>query len=543
MTVPATMRVLNGLRALHAPLILCLAALCAWNPLVGGFDFWAHAAVGSWIWTHASPPHFGLFIWSEPNTPWVAHSWLSQLLFYGILATGGPALVVFCNAAATLLAFFLLWKLWRHAPRSPFAALALLLAVLASLPRLQPRQETISALFLVILVGFLLDWQSGKYDAAFERRTPGRLTIYILVPAFFCLWVNLHAFSIMGLIVLLCAASGDWLQSRKAPEILQHRANRLLLLAALAMVATVLNPYGLSYLQAAAQLRPGNMGQFIVEWRPFWQKPQLPFVFPLAEGALFLWALWAWMRNSNRQYSHGLWLLFALAVTLKSRRMLWLAAILFFAVLAAHAGALSIQPAWRVRRSLMRDNSAAPIPDGMRVLVHAGLAACVAALLFLAAMPRIDSTSAAHRFVRDVPEGAARFLEKQPASLRLFNDYEDSSYFQWRLNGRPRGDESVPSAGRHPLYLDLLNAYPDNLASEYLDVLKANARGLEKLRARRIEAVVLGDHQWSQPLALYLKKNRQWRKVFEDAQSRIWMRVDADTTSLSKIPTMVKSAS
>jgi hypothetical protein len=542
-TSPSATRVLNGLRALHAPLILLFAAICAWNPLVGGFDFWAHAAVGSWIWTHAQPPHAGLFIWSEPSTPWVAHSWLSQLLFYGILATGGPALVIFCNMAATVLAFYLLWKLWRYVPRSLLAAMALLLAVLASLPRLQPRQETISALFLALLVLFLLDWQSGKYDAAFERRAPKMWMICILLPAFFCLWANLHALSVMGLIILFCAAGGDGLQTRMASnvesttvEMARRRANRLVVLAILAMMAMCFNPYGLSYLQAAAPLRPGNMAKSVVEWRPVWQAPQSPFAFTLAEGLLFFWALWAWMRNTDRRWSHGLWLLFGLAVTLKSRRMLWLAAILFFAVLAVHISALSTLAAWRAWRGLMRDNSGAPVPDGMRVLLHAGFSVCVATLVFLTASQRAPQNAAAgNRFVRDVPEGAARFLEKQPASLRLFNDYEDSSYLQWRLNGRPRGDEAVPSAGRHPLYLDLLNAYPDGLAYEYLDILKANARGLEKLRARRVEAVVLGEHQWSQPLARYLEdnKNRQWRRVFGDAQSRIWMRADRLTVRVN----------
>jgi hypothetical protein len=46
----------------------------------------------------------------------------------------------------------------------------------------------------------------------------------------------------------------------------------------------------------------------------------------------------------------------------------------------------------------------------------------------------------------------------------MFNDYENSSYLQWRLNGPLQSGPNqgrVLAQGQRPLYIDLLNAYPD----------------------------------------------------------------------------------
>src|SRR5947207_1388437 len=62
--------------------LVCLfCILQAWCPLPGSDDFWAHAAVGRWIWQNGQVPDHSLFLWTA-SEPWVAHSWLGELALY-----------------------------------------------------------------------------------------------------------------------------------------------------------------------------------------------------------------------------------------------------------------------------------------------------------------------------------------------------------------------------------------------------------------------------------------------------------------------------
>src|SRR5690606_7311378 len=79
---------------LYLPLLLLFIAVATWRPLTGSEDFWAHAAVGRWIWQHAAAPQQTLWLWSTPPIEWIAHSWLSQLVYFGVMRTGGVPLIL-----------------------------------------------------------------------------------------------------------------------------------------------------------------------------------------------------------------------------------------------------------------------------------------------------------------------------------------------------------------------------------------------------------------------------------------------------------------
>ena len=127
---------------LYGCLLALLCVAYAWRPLEGGYDFWAHAAVGKWIWLNHAIPRETLFLWSEPGTPWVAHSWLSELLFFGLLTQGGPLWVAVFNATMVVLTFGVLWFLWKREGTYTFwVPMLFALAIWISAPRFQPRQK------------------------------------------------------------------------------------------------------------------------------------------------------------------------------------------------------------------------------------------------------------------------------------------------------------------------------------------------------------------------------------------------------------------
>jgi hypothetical protein len=537
-------RITKGLPRLYLPLLLLLVAAYAWRPLEGGSDFWAHAAVGRWIVAHGRVPHAPLFLWSEPHSIWVAHSWLCQLLFYNLLTYGGTLSVAIFNVALPVAVFYLLWRVWKQESDISFwAPLLFSLAIWASAPRFMPRPELISALFLTVLLAFLVAWSKGRFDDWLLWRSDLNLS-FVAAPliTLFALWVNLHALVATGLVVLWLAVVAENAQAHLGKQRFQSedtraqnraRARALLVVAVLASCATLLNPYALSYWGALDFLKPGGQARWIDEWKPFWQPDAMLWQYPLAMAVLFAAALAAWRANPLRRWSHLLWLFFSAAIFLRSRRMLFISAILFIVVLAANAHALESPVLWRGWRRMVRGNIFDPIPAGLRLVTRAGILVILITWVLAAASRHMPLSAQTWEVtMRAVPEGAARQILSGKLPRRLYNDYEDSSYLQWRLNGFTPGTKEVPTRGRYPLFIDLLNAYPDRLLAEYLEILEASPAGLKALASRKINCVVLGNHHWyamedkvrvKSPLVAYLDRSG-WKRVFRDRESIIWVK-------------------
>lgn len=526
-----TKRISLAMKLKRVPLIygFLLALLCiayAWRPLEGGFDFWAHAAVGKWIWLNRAIPRETLFLWSEPGTPWVAHSWLSELFFFGLLSAGGPQWVAVFNAAMVTATFFVLWALWKREGTYTFwVPMLFALAIWVSAPRFQPRQELISALFLALLIVFLARCERGCLNGIPRACFWLALAVFAAV---FALWVNLHALVAVGLLLLLATFAGNFFQKMtegKQGSVSQN--SPLLLLLIVGIVATFLNPYGWYYWTAAGVLQSGSQAQFVEEWKPMWAAPAM-FEYMAAMAVLGTVALLAWRANPQRQWSHFLWLLLAVALTLRSRRMLWLAAILFLGVMAVNARYLDPPTLWRKWRRLIGGDPEEVVPGTLRSIARGGAIVCIAVWVLAAASRHTPQEAGSwNMYVRNVPEGAVQYLAPRAAELRIFNDYEDSSYLQWRLNGAL--SRTISLQGNLPLYLDLLNAYPDNLLFEYFDILDANATGVQRLEERKIDCIVLGEHHWDKPLVLFLERpGSGWQAVWSDKQSKIWRKSNGE---------------
>ncbi len=352
---------------LYLPFIVVLCAAYAWRPLHGGYDFWAHAAVGRWMWNHFEVPTHSLFLWSAPDYPWVAHSWLSQLLFYGLIQGGeslgagrGPYVVILFSVVMATLPFVLLWRLWTRRVQTRgelvtggvtiFAPLFFAVAIWCSSPRFQPRAEMFSAVFLVLVLAFLIAWGEGRWDETRPAATSSDLIdpLSFGMVLLFALWVNLHAMFAVGLGMLAIAVVCDGVQDR-----FDRRWRTLAVIAALCAAATLINPWNINIWQAALQLKSGNMAQSIDEWKPpLWQHGLWGYV--AGEALLVLGAMWAWWRNPQRRWSQLAWVLVMSVLLLRQRRHLWLLAIVCLAVMAANASSFDTQVLWKAWRRRTR---------------------------------------------------------------------------------------------------------------------------------------------------------------------------------------------
>jgi hypothetical protein len=551
---------LSFLRRAYLPLLLVFCVAFAFRPLSPEDDFWAHASIGRWIWNHQQIPTHTLFVWGGYKPDWIAHSWLTQLVFYGVLQGGGgwtaqgatssgtgPLVVVLCTIATVALVFYRLWRLWSRYSEPGIVALVLFaLGIFAASLRFHPRPELFSAVFLTILLCHLIEnHDTNEYSIA-PRRWFQVLSLGDWgIVAMFALWANFHGAVMIGMVLLIAKALCDLLQHR-----LDVRARRSVFLAVLCVLATGLNPFGArAYWSDVWNSTHSVMFAHIVEWRPPISvqefltmvkggnaPPSLNYV--IAEALLALAALWMWNSNPQRRWSQAAWIVIMGAMFLRQRRHLWIFAIVCLVVAAANARYLNTEPLWNLWRILTRRKPEEVIPQGIVQLARGGAVLCVALIVAMFAW-----SARSFRVVSaKLPDGASHVLERRFApsqqNLRIFNDYENSSYLQWRLNGLDATGR-VRSAGRYPLYIDLLNAYPDEVFTKYLDIVYDEEKSKKKNPSKRAKAarmfcelnanvVILKPALHASTLAKQLNSWKDWKRIYSSRDGDVW--VKAKTT-------------
>ncbi len=201
-------------------------------------DTWWHLAAGRWIAEHRAIPHTDTLSYTVPDHAWINLQWMFDLFLYSLYRTGGPNLVVLAGMVIYAAATALLLKNLRLA-LGPVGAAMLGLWVVAIAQGRSIRPEMVSFVFLQIV---LLVCATG-------RRTGGRRLW--LLPAVMILWTNTHGLFVIGVFVIGCYMAASvanrlpllppaWRDSMEPST-----ARTMLLSGALALLATLANPYGL----------------------------------------------------------------------------------------------------------------------------------------------------------------------------------------------------------------------------------------------------------------------------------------------------------
>lgn len=505
------------LRHLYLPLVLLLCALRACHPLRMSEDFWAFAAVGRWIWDEQEIPRHTLFLWSS-SEPWVAHTWMSSLAFFGLASAGEegkyPYLILGFTMVMTALPFVVIWLMWWRRTGITAGMIALWgLAILVSGPRFQTRPELFSAvfyvLFLVLLAGLTERTEAGPASVWTKRDTwrAGAMLALLVV------WANFHGVVAIGVAVLGVTVVCELAQDR-----LGKHSRCLAALGILALLVLLINPYGIHYWQALVPIR-GPMFARITEWQPLWKMFDVQVT--IMHGVLLGVALAAWGLNPCRRWAHAAWLVLLAVSFVQAIRMTWLLALTSLAVTAINSPALHPERLWRKLGDWQqaRGFAAAPSdpPRALRWLVRVALLAWVVMEMYvrLEKLENMDLRLPG-ALTNPLKEGGVRFLAEHPIPGHLLNDYENSAYLQWCFGGHP------------PLMLDLLNAYPDQVLLDYQQIIQAKASGQDMLEKYHINYIFLTMDRTGPllaPLGTYLEKNpARWVKVYAGFDGMIWVR-------------------
>jgi hypothetical protein len=243
-----------GLDTLTMVVVLTLAFLVSCF-VIRNSDFLMHLATGRLLWNELTEGQFGTLLGQEPfshtteGVHWVNHSWLYDLLLYGLYVLLGGAGLVFLKAGlTTIIAWVML--LIRRAGQSLWAPVACTgLGILAASPRLLFQPTLLSMLFLGITLWLLTRKETAESEEASARLAARSYRhLWWLVPVF-VLWVNMDSWFLLGPLTVALYLAGDFLQESFGPAAkgMDERSpverRTLITVLVVGLLACLLNPH------------------------------------------------------------------------------------------------------------------------------------------------------------------------------------------------------------------------------------------------------------------------------------------------------------
>jgi hypothetical protein len=457
-------------------------------------DLWWHLRTGQWIVQTGHVPHTDPFSFTRVGHAWVAHEWLSEVVFYELWKHGGAAALIVFSAIVTTLGFMLLYlRCPPHGGKRYWAVAATALGALAAAPAWGARPQ----MFTFTLASLLL-WLLERGNEKDKGKDRAKLLLWI--PPLFLLWLNLHAgFALgpallfaygVGLLLETAVGTTTWQEAR--PIILRVS---LLLLACFALVP--LNPSGVQlYRYPLDTLRSPAMRSFIGEWSSpnFHEGTYRPL--------LLLWLLLLIALASSRSRLRGrviVPLILTALAALDAVRHIAIFVLMAIPVIAAvlpSASASLANPRPRPSGSPFR-----PLFSGTVLLLMAVFASAKWVTL-----ARYQNAHEAENF----PQSAVAFLRSGDYPERVFVYYDWGGYAIWKL---------YPE---HRVFLDgRADLYGDDLLHQFKTAVELRNGWRDVLDKWYVDAVLLPP---SCALAQGLLLDPDWHATFSDSKATILLR-------------------
>ena len=470
-----------------AVLAICLMAL---QP-VRSPDVWHHVGSGRFVVQNRGPASVDVFSCTAQGKRWLQFEWLSQLLLYGVHEAGGVSgLLLVRIVAAAGMAVFLLVAARRRGANGAASAIAVALAACVMSGRFFSRPEIFT---LLLMAAFMV---------SVEKLRKGK-TRWFFVPALLMApWVNMHGAWVAGIAYLGLVCAGE-----TAPRLLRlkkaasPRTLKFLWLAlALAMAATLVNPYGWHIWEVPFSLsRTAEVRAHIAEWKP----PTLDTWLDSRNIGVFLFVGSLILAPSAISIADALAILFFGFLAFTARRHLTLAMLVTAPIFARQLSLI-----WD--RSLLSRK-----PVFSRGVVRVGGTVVICAAAALTALGGFHLPRAGVGLDKKVyPVAAVDFLETHDLKGNLFNAYSFGNYLLYRRYP----DNRVFIDGR-------VDMYGSEIVKLFTRVRRANEGWQQILKDHDIEIAVLEISKRSDiPIVVALHRSPEWALCYWDNLSAIYVR-------------------
>ncbi|HSB74925.1 MAG TPA: hypothetical protein VLC12_04700, partial [Terriglobales bacterium] len=428
--------------------------------------------------------------------PWIAHEWLSEVLFYLIFRVAGWAGLAVVFAGIIGGTFLLLYR--QCAGRPYVAGLVTALGAVATIPSWGVRPQMFSLLLAAIFLYLL-----GKA----EHSHPAHLGFLWWMPPLLLLWVNLHGAFVLGPALIALTLAGWLAQAWLGLESWQKtwgRGWRLALVLGACLAVIPLNPNGLELYRYPFQtLQARTIVDYIVEWASpnFHSVNFKPFL-----GLLLL--TWLVVAVSRKRPSTTQ-LLLLLAMTwagLSAVRHIPIFVLVAVPILAAGLDELAARRHWF-------DGTQEKAPAPAKLALNLALVLAVAGLAGARFYQAVNEQAAGE--AENFPKAATEFLLREHVPAPIFNYYDWGGYFIAKLYPQYR----VFIDGRTDLYGKLMDTFSETASG------KGDWRAA--LEHYQVQTVVVPP---ASGLAGLLRLDPGWKKAFEDKQAVVFVRNAKPTT-------------
>ena len=488
--------------------------VCNFLPLVHT-DLWGHLAYGRVIFESRGLPTTEPLMPMAVGVRFVDGAWLSQVVGYAVYQAAGPAAIKFLYASMITGCLVLLMRaVYLRSDDWGWPLIAGSLFLLANWQQLLVVRPQLAGLLCFVVVFYCV-------TAAIKSRA-----VWVIVPGTLLLWCNLHGSFVTGLLLLGCCCAGRFVDMcLRTGSLLaacrDARLRRLFLLTELAVIATLLNPYGLGMHAEVLAFAGYENLQNLVEWDPLtlrmWQGRAAAAV------ALLLICMY---RNSPRRVSAtellcvvgvGCWALWT------SRMVVW------WAPLAAYYTALHGNAAWKQSAMYRKWTglSRSEVQDrrwdrdyfhyaSLWTVASLGLIAFSVTLTPLIVQLKTGERLDFNKMVsNETPVAAVEFLNGMDQRPRgpIYNSYEWGDYLLW--------------AGQDPEVFVASHAHliPNDVWRHYISTSNGASNSGEIL-ARYGVNTILVNKQRSEQLVSAIRRGFNWKEVYSDELAVIFVRKD-----------------
>jgi hypothetical protein len=470
--------------------IFVYAFLFASRP-ISDADFWFHLKTGQYIFATGSIPRTELFSFTFHGIPWVAHGWLSGVLFYAVYSLGGLKPLIFIFALLTAVAF---WIAFKRANSHPFfAGVAVLVAVWTALPNIGVRPRVFTILFASIYLALL-----GRFARGIEERW-----IWLLVPLM-VLWANLHGGFFIGFALIGLTAVGmvfdRWAGVLDQPETFRSRLRTLALVFVACVLAALLNPYGIKlYTAPIIVLRSSVFQNFVTDWlSPDFHQPEQR---PLMLLIFFTVAVLA-LSPKRPKPSEVLLFLATLFATLKTQRNAVVFALVTTPLLANYF------QLWFESTRFGKSFGVTRTQPNPRLALLLGVGLLLPLIPFVLRLRSTVYSTPTQEAMR-VPVKAVDYLVQKGITGNTFTAPNVwGAYVLW-------------AAPNNPVYIDGRDVYPDTFVKEFVDI----TFGLKDWRGpfdqRGVQIVIIEPPSL---LARQLGEAPAWERIYQDETSVVFRR-------------------
>lgn len=460
-------------------------------------DFGWHLRVGEHILATKNIPRTDLFSFTQPNYPYVYHSWAAETLIftsYKLMGLAGVS-ILFSLVLATSLFFIYKTTLALYGKVNPI--IFIWISLLAH-PVAGARTRAFGLLFLSIIY-FLF--------VKFEKK--GGKSIW-LIPPIFTLWVNFHGSFILGIAALGLILAWSLFQKKLA----HSQLKTLTSVFVASLFATIVNPYSTRAWQQAVTMSYNsyfNLHKINVDWQPLVARDPDSWILILVCSILIV-SIYFFKITKNKL--HNALMLSFFTLSLLSSRFI----IALFVFITPTAN----QVVYEVKKRL--DSNILKSPALIAPLVIVSLIIPLTIVKNSLEIKSAYSTLSAY----------SQFLaERSPNRLSFASpSYEAAAYVTNNL-----AEKRILSEANWSGFLLLLNkniklfywGAMDNyivngksFAFEYQSLISAEDNYQQILAKYGVEVIFLPPYF---PLVKKIENSTNWKKVYEDKQAVVLVRI------------------